>query len=117
MWQVLLGVVRSSVFLTAYCGTAWGGACTLQHIVKHARPWTVAAGASAAGLATLLEKKSRRMVCTHVKSPPTAVKSPLSAVKSQKLNLKNPQNPTKKPKHGPQPASPPCSKKVPPHKK
>jgi len=61
MQRAALGALRSSTFLAMYVSLCWGGVCTVQHLVGHPRAWTVMAGTFAGGLATFLEKKSRRM--------------------------------------------------------
>jgi hypothetical protein len=59
--KCLQGVARSSLFLSSYISLAFGGAC-LGHRVTGRSTGAVLAGFTwVGGLATLLEKKSRRM--------------------------------------------------------
>jgi hypothetical protein len=55
------GVARSSLFLSLAIGLAFGGACAGFRLNGHATGAVVAAFTWPAGLATLAEKKSRRM--------------------------------------------------------
>lgn len=57
----LFGTARSSLFLSVYCTSAWIWTCLLFQIVRSCDIPTLAAGAFPAGLALLIEKKSRRM--------------------------------------------------------
>lgn len=62
LWRAALGVARSSAFLSAYCSCAWLSTCLLHHIAGQ-RPITrrtVAACTLLPGLASLIEKPSRR---------------------------------------------------------
>eukprot|EP00884_Botryococcus_braunii_P003174 jgi/Botrbrau1/12858/Bobra.0188s0001.1 len=59
--KLLKGVARSSLFLAGYCTFAWRGACTGFQLTQNFTPFTLAAFAWTGGLATLFEKKSRRM--------------------------------------------------------
>jgi len=62
LWlKMALGALRSSAFLALYCTLAWRGVCTGFHIAGGASGRVVAASVWLAGLAVLLEKKSRRM--------------------------------------------------------
>jgi hypothetical protein len=56
----LLGAARSGAFLSAYCALAWLGPDLAQTVFGTVRWWTISLGVSAAGLATFLEKPSRR---------------------------------------------------------
>jgi len=55
-----VGCARSSAFLSAYCATAWLGPAAAQRVFGDMRWWTITCGVSAAGLAVLIEKPSRR---------------------------------------------------------
>lgn len=57
----LFGTARSSLFLSIYCTSAWIWTCLLFQIIRSCDIPTLAAGAFPAGLALLIEKKSRRM--------------------------------------------------------
>ncbi len=62
--RATFGIVRSSAFLSSYCAVAWLSCCTVHNAagcrkVSMSRP-TVLLCAFPAGLATLLEKPSRR---------------------------------------------------------
>eukprot|EP00898_Chlorokybus_atmophyticus_P001311 jgi/Chlat1/2180/Chrsp17S02753 len=59
--KALMGAFRSSVFLAAYCTTAWGGTCLTHNLLQSTSGAKLALGAAPAGLAVLFEKKSRRM--------------------------------------------------------
>lgn len=59
--KLLKGVARSSLFLAGYCTFAWRGACTGFQLTQNFTPFTLSAFAWTGGLATLFEKKSRRM--------------------------------------------------------
>ena len=56
----LIGTARSSAFLSAYCALAWAGPDAVQTLLGRVRWWTVSLGVPLAGLATFLEKPSRR---------------------------------------------------------
>ena len=56
----LVGTARSSAFLSAYCALAWAGPDAAQTLLGRVRWWTVSLGVPLAGLATFLEKPSRR---------------------------------------------------------
>ena len=56
----LIGVARSSAFLSAYCALAWIGPDAVQTLTGRVRWWTVSLGVPLAGLATFMEKPSRR---------------------------------------------------------
>lgn len=58
--RAAVGCARSSAFLSAYCALAWLGPELVQRAAGTARPWTVACGVPAAGVATFIEKPSRR---------------------------------------------------------
>lgn len=62
LWaKVLKGAARSSAFLALYCTLAWRGACLGFTATGRITPGGIAASAWTGGLATLVEKKSRRM--------------------------------------------------------
>jgi len=62
LWvKVIKGALRSSAFLALYCALAWRGACTGFQMTKITSGPIIAASCWLAGLATLAEKKSRRM--------------------------------------------------------
>ncbi|KAK9806740.1 hypothetical protein WJX72_001016 [[Myrmecia] bisecta] len=62
IWRrVGLGVLRSSLFLALYCTLAWRGACAAHNLTGRTTGFIIAASCWAGGLATLAEKKSRRM--------------------------------------------------------
>ena len=58
--RALIGTARSSAFLSAYCALAWAGPDAVQTLTGRVRWWTVSLGVPLAGLATFLEKPSRR---------------------------------------------------------
>ncbi|XP_050212172.1 uncharacterized protein LOC126662285 [Mercurialis annua] len=57
----LLGTARSSLFLSAYCSSAWMWTCVLFRIFRRCNIPMVAMGTFPTGLALAIEKKSRRM--------------------------------------------------------
>ncbi|XP_057872715.2 uncharacterized protein LOC131078901 isoform X2 [Cryptomeria japonica] len=57
----LFGTAKSSLFLSAYCSSAWVCTCLVFNIIKTCNLPVVAAGTFPTGLALLIEKKSRRM--------------------------------------------------------
>ncbi|KAF9608267.1 hypothetical protein IFM89_008552 [Coptis chinensis] len=57
----LLGTARSSLFLSAYCSSAWMWTCVLFRIFKQCSIPLVAMGTFPTGLALAIEKKSRRI--------------------------------------------------------
>ncbi|XP_031374478.1 uncharacterized protein LOC116189089 isoform X1 [Punica granatum] len=57
----LLGTARSSLFLSAYCSSAWVWTCILFRIFKKCNIPMVAIGTFPTGLALAIEKKSRRI--------------------------------------------------------
>ena len=59
-WRAAGGVARSSAFLSAYCASAWLGPDLVQRVVGDMRWWTIVGGVPLAGLATFIEKPSRR---------------------------------------------------------
>lgn len=59
--KVIKGALRSSAFLALYCALAWRGACAGFQLTKVTSGRIIAASCWVAGLATLVEKKSRRM--------------------------------------------------------
>jgi hypothetical protein len=62
LWtKIGLGVLRSSAFLTLYCALAWRGACAGWTLSGRTTAAGLALSCWTAGLATLIEKKSRRM--------------------------------------------------------
>jgi hypothetical protein len=56
----VVGVARSSAFLSAYCALAWLGPDIVATLLGDVRWWTIVCGVPLAGLATFLEKPSRR---------------------------------------------------------
>ena len=56
----MLGTCRSSLFLSTYCALAWLGPDCLQTLTGKANWLTVFSGVPTAGLATFIEKPSRR---------------------------------------------------------
>ena len=54
-------MLRSSLFLSLYCTLAWRGACATFNMAGRTTGGLIAAGAWIAGLAALVEKRSRRM--------------------------------------------------------
>ena len=62
LWRkVAFGTARSSLFLALYCTLAWAGVCTGWQLSGRATGALIAASCWISGLATLVEKKSRRM--------------------------------------------------------
>lgn len=59
--KVLMGCLRSSLFLSLFCTFAWRGACFGFTSTRRVSGPIIAATCWVAGLATLAEKKSRRM--------------------------------------------------------
>lgn len=59
--KVLLGISRSSLFLSSYICLAFGGACAGHRLLGRSTGAIIAGSVWLGGLATLLEKKSRRM--------------------------------------------------------
>ncbi|KAM0936116.1 putative transmembrane protein [Dioscorea sansibarensis] len=57
----LLGTARSSLFLSAYCASAWAWTCLLFRLLERCNIPMVAMGTFPTGLALLIEKKSRRI--------------------------------------------------------
>lgn len=57
----LFGTARSSLFLSVYCSSAWIWTCLLFQTLRWCDITTLAVGAFPAGLALLIEKKTRRM--------------------------------------------------------
>ncbi|XP_061361277.1 uncharacterized protein LOC133305163 isoform X2 [Gastrolobium bilobum] len=57
----LVGTARSSLFLSAYCASAWMWTCFLFRIFKRCNVPMVAMGTFPTGLGLAIEKKSRRM--------------------------------------------------------
>ncbi|KAF5178181.1 transmembrane protein [Thalictrum thalictroides] len=57
----LLGTARSSLFLSAYCSSAWMWTCVLFRIFRTCSIPLVAMGTFPTGLALAIEKKSRRI--------------------------------------------------------
>ncbi|XP_015571625.1 uncharacterized protein LOC8281070 [Ricinus communis] len=57
----LLGTARSSLFLSAYCASAWMWTCVLFRIFRRCNIPMVAMGTFPTGLALAIEKKSRRI--------------------------------------------------------
>jgi hypothetical protein len=58
--RALLGAARSSAFLSAYCAVAWLGPELLAALTGSLAPWHIVLGVPFAGLASLIEKPSRR---------------------------------------------------------
>ena len=58
--RTLLGIARSSLFLACYCGGAWGSVCAAHSAMGFTIGPSIALSAGS-GLATLIEKKSRRV--------------------------------------------------------
>ena len=60
--RAALGVLRSSLFLSAYCSLAWLSCCTVHHLPSKRRVTrrSVLLCTAPAGLAALIEKPSRR---------------------------------------------------------
>ncbi|CAA0843380.1 Unknown protein [Striga hermonthica] len=61
LWKGLFGTVRSSLFLSTYCSSAWLWTCILFRILKRCNIPMVAIGTFPTGLALAIEKKSRRI--------------------------------------------------------
>ena len=62
LWKkVGIGALRSSLVLTLYCALAWRGACAGWTTTGRTTATAIVASCWVAGLATLVEKKSRRM--------------------------------------------------------
>ena len=62
LWKKLAtGCLRSSAFLALYCTLCWRGACVGFQLTGRLGPSTIPGFAWMGGLATLVEKKSRRM--------------------------------------------------------
>lgn len=62
LWAKMgMGVLRSSAFLALYCALAWRGACTGWQLTGGTSGRVIAMSCWVAGLATFVEKKSRRM--------------------------------------------------------
>ncbi|XP_043725669.1 uncharacterized protein LOC122672237 [Telopea speciosissima] len=59
--KCLLGTARSSLFLSAYCSSAWMWTCLVFRIFQRCNISTVAMGTFPTGLALAIEKKSRRI--------------------------------------------------------
>ena len=59
--KVGVGLLRSSLFLSLYCTLAWRGACTGFTASGRTTGGVIAASCWVAGLAVLVEKRSRRM--------------------------------------------------------
>ncbi|KAI5069036.1 hypothetical protein GOP47_0015337 [Adiantum capillus-veneris] len=59
--KTLLGMARSSLFLSTYCASAWFWTCMLFRASRRCDPAMIALGTFPTGLAVLIEKKSRRM--------------------------------------------------------
>ncbi|XP_021740201.1 uncharacterized protein LOC110706581 isoform X1 [Chenopodium quinoa] len=57
----VIGIARSSLFLSSYCASAWMWTCILFRIFKKCNIPMVAMGTTPAGLALAIEKKSRRI--------------------------------------------------------
>eukprot|EP00775_Hariotina_reticulata_P010487 gene10487-10646_t len=59
--KVLLGIARSSLFLSSFICLAFGGACLGHYLMGRSTGLIIAGSTWVGGLATLVEKKSRRM--------------------------------------------------------
>ena len=59
--KMALGVLRSSLFLSLYCTLAWRGACTGFNVAGRTSGAVIASSCWVAGMAVLVEKRSRRM--------------------------------------------------------
>lgn len=59
--KIVVGVARSAAFLTSFIALAFGGACVGFNLTGTCTGPVIAASTWPGGLATLLEKKSRRM--------------------------------------------------------
>lgn len=59
--KALFGTVRSSLFLSTYCASAWFWTCMLFRANGKCNPALLALGTFPTGLAVMIEKKSRRM--------------------------------------------------------
>jgi hypothetical protein len=57
----LLGIGRSSFFLSVYCASAWAWTCFLFRSTGICKPPLIATATFPVGLAVMIEKKSRRM--------------------------------------------------------
>ncbi|OAY58136.1 uncharacterized protein LOC110608546 isoform X3 [Manihot esculenta] len=57
----LVGIARSSLFLSTYCSSAWMWTCVLFRIFRRCNIPMVAMGTFPTGLALAIEKKSRRI--------------------------------------------------------
>lgn len=60
-YKIAFGTARSSLFLALYCTLAWTGACAGWQLSGRTTSALIAASCWVSGLATLAEKKSRRM--------------------------------------------------------
>lgn len=58
--KLFVGIARSSLFLTVYCALAWQGVYATGKLFKTITPKTLISGVPLAGIATFIEKKSRR---------------------------------------------------------
>ena len=62
LWpKIGAGIARSSLFLSLFCTLAWGGACSGFSAAGRSSGRVIALSCWTGGLATLVEKKSRRM--------------------------------------------------------
>jgi acyl-CoA-binding protein len=59
--RIAIGSARSALFLSSYVGAAWSGVDVANRIFGRCDERSLAVGVSMAGLATFVEKKSRRM--------------------------------------------------------
>eukprot|EP00249_Psilotum_nudum_P004941 c18447_g1_i1 orf=307-2004(-) len=59
--KTAVGAVRSSLFLSTYCASAWLWTCCLFRATGRCNPAVIAMGTFPTGLALMIEKKSRRM--------------------------------------------------------
>ncbi|KAG0564275.1 hypothetical protein KC19_8G097800 [Ceratodon purpureus] len=61
LWKSVLGIARSSLFLSMYTSTSWAWTCFLFRSTGICNPPLVATATFPAGLTVMIEKKSRRM--------------------------------------------------------
>lgn len=61
LWKSVLGIVRSSLFLSVYTSSAWAWTCFLFRSTGICKPPLIATATFPVGLAVMIEKKSRRM--------------------------------------------------------
>lgn len=61
LWKSVLGIARSSLFLSVYTASAWAWTCFLFRSTGICKPPFIATATFPVGLAVMIEKKSRRM--------------------------------------------------------